>query len=316
VLMGVTRESLTSELKLVRRGLGLYHPQLARRLGPGLRDVCEATGTEPDLRNKVITRLRVAAGTLPDELSTAVLAALGVHPAVRQLHKLEDRVDWLADRLNRDARTARRRMDEACGMLAEHLAAGRSTRNAGALPSSGWYIETAQSVMVMDAEAPTAIERRVAVAEQDGIEQLVLSRTIPPDGDKPPDLHAQMLFGGVLGLKEWDSESRFRLVLNLPTTLRAGDRHEYSILWRQPPDRPMRPHYVLTPALRIDHFDLHVRFDRAAPPDRVFRVADAFHRDLDEQPRDRDEVEIDPSGEVHLEFQRLTPGHGYGLRWT
>ncbi len=44
----------------------------------------------------------------------------------------------------------------------------------------------------------------------------------------------------------------------------------------------MRPYYVFTPVLRVDHFDLHVRFGPDKPPGRVFRVADAFDRDLDE----------------------------------
>jgi hypothetical protein len=311
---GVSAESLTAELKLIRRGLGVHHPDLARRLGPGLREVCGITGDEPELRTKVITRLRDAALTLPADLGTALLVGLNAHPDVRGLPKLEDRVDWLAGRLNRDVRTARRRMDESARMLAEHLASGRRARRA-TLPSTGWHIATAQSALVLDADVPTSIERRVVVAEHDGLDQLVLARSVPPAEDGKADVHPQMLFGGVLGLKEWDTGSRFRLVLDLPVTLRAGDRHEYSILWRTPPDRPMRPYYVFTPVLRVDHFDLYVRFDRAAPPARVFRVADAFHRDLDEPPRDRDEIRPDRSGEVHLEFQNLAPGHGYGARW-
>jgi hypothetical protein len=315
VLIGATAETLTAELKLIRRGLGVYHPNLARRLGPGLREVCGITDDEPELRTKVITRLRDAAGTLPPELGIALLVSLGAYSEVRGLAKLEDRVDWLAARLNRDVRTARRRMDEAARMVADHLAAGRRARR-DTLPTSGWHIVTAQSVMLLDTEVPTSIERRVVVAEHDGLDQLVLARSVPPADAGTPDIDAQMLFGGVLGLKEWDTGSRFRLVLNLPVTLRAGDRHEYSILWRNPPDRPMRQHYVFTPVLRVDHFDLHVRFDREQPPARVFRVADAFHRDLDEPPRDRDEIEPDRSGEVHLEFQDLAPGHGYGARWA
>jgi hypothetical protein len=153
------------------------------------------------------------------------------------------------------------------------------------------------------------------VAEHDGLDQLVLARSVPPADNGRLDVHPQMLFGGDLGVKEWDTGTRFRLVLELPVTLRAGDRHEYAILWRNPPDRPMRPYYVLTPVVRVDHFDLHVRFGRARAPERVFRVADAFHRDLDEPPQERDAVEPDRCGEIHLEFEDLAPGHGYGARW-
>ena len=172
VLTGRTPESLTAELKQLRRGLGLYHPDLAKRLGPGLRDVCGVTDGDPDLRSKVITRLRDAAGTLPPELSMAAQAALGVHPETRALHKLEERVEWLARRLTRDVRTARRRMDDACAMLGEHLGAGRDGRRPS-LPSTGWHIESAQSAVLLGDGPMAAYERRVVVAEHDGLNQLV-----------------------------------------------------------------------------------------------------------------------------------------------
>jgi hypothetical protein len=311
----ITGDSLAAELKVVRRGLGLYHPDLAQRLGPGLLAVSRAETGDPDLRGKVITRLRNAATALPSELSVAALAALGIHPDIRHLQKLEDRTDWLARRLNRDVRTARRRMDDAFGMLAENLAAGLAGGR-GTAASAGWYIESAQSVMLMDTDVPTAIERRVVVAERDGIDQLVLVRSMPPTGAGRPEVLGQVLFGGVLGVREWESASRFRLVLDLPTTLRAGDRHEYSVMWRQPPDVPMRPYYVFIPVLRVDYFDLHVRFDRTAPPARVWQIAEAFHRDLDEDPRDRDEIQLDRCGEVRVEFESLAPGYTYGARWA
>lgn len=310
----ITTASLTAELKLLRRGLGLYHPDLQRRLGPGLREVCAAGADGPDLRGTVIGRLQSAAAVLPSDLSVAVLAALGIHPETRHLAKLEDRADWLAHRLNRDARTARRRIDQGCGMLAETLAAGRRGRR-GSASSTGWYIESAQSVMLMDTDVPTAVERRVVVAERDGIDHLVLSRSVPPSSSGRPEVSGRVLFGGLLGLREWESTSRFRLVLDLPTTLRTGDRHEYMVAWRQPADVPMRPYYIFVPVLRVDHFDLHVRFDHTAPPARVWQIADAFHRDLDEEPLDRDEIEVDRCGESHVEFDNLAPGHTYGARW-
>src|SRR5829696_2940044 len=258
-----TSQSLLAELKAIRRGLGLYQPDLAARLGPGLREACGVADQDPaeTVRRKVVTRLRDAAAMLPGDLSVSALAALGLHPEVRDLARLQDRVGWLAARLRRDVRTARRRMDEACGMLAEIAAAGEAGRRTG-----GWNLVTAQAMLVLDAGAPYAVERRVVVAEHDGIDQLVLRRSVPPDAAGPADVQAQVLFGGLLGTKEWDTATRFRLVLHLPVPLRAGDRHEYCILWRNPPDRRMRPYYVFTPAIRCEHFDLHVRFDLHRPP--------------------------------------------------
>lgn len=315
-MTAIPPEALVAELKTARRGRGLYHPDIAARIGPGLRLACGIGETDSTaaIRSKAISRLRDAAGTLPGELSVAALAALGIHPEVRDLPQLQDRVDWLAERLRRDVRTARRRVDEACALLAESAAAGRTAVRAGR-PPGGWHVESCHAAVLLDGEAPSSLERRVVVAEHDGIDQLVLGWSVPRAGEGGHDLHAQVLYGGLLATKERDTATRFRLVLELPVTLRGGERHEYAIQWRIPPDQPMRPHYVYVPANRCDYFDLHVRFDRRKLPDRVWRVTDSFHRDLDENAPDADAVPVDRAGEVHVEFDDLMPGHGYGIRW-
>ena len=54
-----------------------------------------------------------------------------------------------------------------------------------------------------------AYERRVVVAEHDGLSQLALSRTVPPtESGGRPDVSGTVLFGGVLGIKEWASQER------------------------------------------------------------------------------------------------------------
>lgn len=314
--MAVVPEALAAELKVARRGRGLYHPDIAGRIGPGLRLACGIADADlpSAVRAKAISRLREVAGTLPEELSVAALAALGIHPEVRDLLQLQDRVDWLAGRLRRDARTARRRVDEACALLAES-AAGR-TGGTGGRRSSGWYVESFHAAVLLDTDTPASLERRVVVAERDGLDRLVLGWSVPRAGGGGHDLLAQVLYGGVLVEKERDTASRFRLVLELPVTLRAGERHEYGMLWRIPPEQPMRPHYVFVPANRCDHFDLRVRFDRRTLPDRIWRVTESFHRDLDEKLPDGDRIAVDKAGEVHLEFDDVLPGYGYGIRWT
>lgn len=316
-MTALTPEVLVGELKTARRGRGLYHPDIDSRIGPGLRLACGISDTDlsATIRSKVISRLRDAAGTLPGELSVAALAALGIHPEVRDLSQLQDRVDWLAERLRRDVRTARRRVDEACALLAESAAAGRTAGRPGRRPG-GWYVESFHAAVLLDTDTPSALERRVVVAEHDGIDQLVLGWSVPRVGEGEHGLQAQVLYGGVLGgAPARDTSTRFRLVLALPVTLRAGDRHEYSILWRIPPDQPTRPHYVYIPANRCDYFDLRVRFDREKLPEQIWRVTDSFHRDLDENAPDSDLVTIDRAGELHLQFDDLMPGHGYGIRW-
>jgi len=315
--MTVRAEELAAELKAARRGRGLYHPDIRTRLGPGLRGACGVGAADPpaEIRTKAITRLRLLTRALPEELSDAVQAALGIHPEVRDLLQLQERVDWLARRLRRDTRTARRRIDEACVRLAETAAAAGAAAALGLRPG-GWYVESFHAVVTLDTDTPMTVERRVVVAERDGLDHLVLGWSVPrADGGGPQDVLVQVLYGGVLVAKERDTGTRFRLVLELPVTLRAGESHEYGLLVRIPPDQPMRNHYAYIPATRCDFFDLRVRFDRRRLPDRVWRVSEAFHRDLDERRPSGEFLAPDRAGELHVQFHEILPGHGYGIQW-
>src|SRR5205823_7552443 len=85
---------------------------------------------------------------------------------------------------------------------------------------------------------------------------------------------------------------------------------------RVPRDQLMRPHYVFTSPRRCDLFDLRVRFDPARLPDRVWRVSEAFHRDVDDPGPSDDLLTVDSAGELHVEFHDVRPGFGYGARWS
>jgi hypothetical protein len=98
--------------------------------------------------------------------------------------------------------------------------------------------------------------------------------------------------------------------------LRIGESHTYSVLTQLPPERLMQKHYAYTPYTPCDFFDLRVRFDRKNVPGRVWRVSEAFHRDLDERHVVGELLTVDPSGEVHLTFEGLVPGLGYGVQWA
>ena len=311
--MSVSAEQLVEELKMARRGRGLFHADV-RRIGTGLREVCGVGPTDlpAEVRAKAVSRLRDVAGTLPADLAEAAMVALGIHPEVRNLPQLQLRVDWLAARLQRDTRTARRRIDEACALLAAN-AVVRPTAATGR--GRDWYVASYHAVLVLDAGAPTALERRTVVAEADGLDRLVLGLTVPRVSAGEHDVELQMLYGGVLAGKDRATASRFRAVVDLPAPLRSGERHEYGMLVRIPPRQRMRPHYVYTPSGRCDRFDLRVRFDRRHPPEGVWRVVDAYPRDLDEEPTGQ-LLPVDRAGEVHVAFDEILPGHGYGVRWA
>jgi hypothetical protein len=101
-----------------------------------------------------------------------------------------------------------------------------------------------------------------------------------------------------------------RVALRLPQPLREAERHEYSVMTTLPPTLAMQKHYAYTPATRCDRFHLRVRFDPDRAPRAVWRVADAFHRDLDERVMDGEPLQLDGCGDLETSFEDLLPGHG------
>ncbi|HSV67221.1 MAG TPA: hypothetical protein VLJ59_15090 [Mycobacteriales bacterium] len=322
--MGAPSTDLLIELKVLRKGRGLYAPKIDAQVGPALRTLCGIDGDDDAavMRQKLVDRLSEFAQTLPPDLELAVTAALALHPDAHQLF-LNERIRWLADRLGRDDRTARRRVDEGLDRLAEAAAAGRGRVSperpaGGGSMQEGWYVDECHALLRLDRPSPEAIERRVIVADRDGIDEIVAAITLPrhPAGRRGShDLIVEVLYGATLVRKEHDTPSRFRFVLSLPTTLRAGERHEYMLVLRVPPDQPMRSHYVFTSPRRCDLFDLRIRFDPDRMPEDIWKVNGAFHRDIDDEEPVGDRLHPDSACEVHVQFRDLSPGFGYGAQW-
>jgi hypothetical protein len=72
---------------------------------------------------------------------------------------------------------------------------------------------------------------------------------------------------------------------------------------------------VLFPKGRIERFRLRIRFGQDRVPHRMWRVDEAFHRDIDNLLPTGPELELDGVGEVEVEFRGTRPGHGYGAQW-
>ena len=316
-MTGVIRpsEPLAEEIKAVRRGGGLHHRTVADRVGPELARVCGITDgdTLSVVRTKLIDRLDRAAEELPDELAMSVRAALGIQPETERMLQLQDRVDWLARELRRDVRTARRRVDEACGRLAEVLAAGSPAPSPPHGP--GWYVADFHAVALLDRADPVTIERREIVSDRDGLDEITLGFSLR-DAGSPTELGMRVLYGGQLAQPEAASGSRMRVALRLPRPLQQAERHEYSVMITLPPTLAMQQHYAYTPSTRCDRFHLRVRFDPERAPERIWRVAHAFHRDLDERVMAGEALHPDSCGDLQTSFEDLLPGHGYGVQWA
>lgn len=324
--------AIATEIQALRRGRGL-RGDVAGRIGSLLREL--ATGTRPALgagtapagggdeakvRGDLADRLGVLARKLPEDLRMAILAALALHEATAGMRTYEQRKEWVAEQVDRGARTAERRIDEAQDLLAQEVAA-ELTRQRGRpqAETDKWYIERFDAVYLLDGEMPEAIERRVIRSSVDGLAELATALDVPVDAGQPRlQLKLEMISGGELDLVEERTRTRTRYVIKLPRPLRFGEPHEYEMKVQVLPGGPVRDYYVFRPERRCDRFDLRVRFDRRRMPVWVRRVAgeDVYsYNTYDGVPVADELVSVDYTGEAAASFTGLRQHFGSGLQW-
>jgi hypothetical protein len=305
---------LVNELKVLRKGRGLYTSRIAERVGPAIRDVSgvaddDAPGT---IRHKVTDWLERLADELPADLRIALLAAFAIGPEVR-LPLYQDRVTWTATYLDRDPRTVRRRIDEAIDHVAQLATAGPLPPRAGTA-ETGWHTAELRMMLVLDRVRPEAVEQRRIVSDQDDLTELDLAVTRAM-ASTDPALEVDVFYGGTLADRGMESSERRAFALELPRSLARGESHDFAVHYRLSGEEAMRPHVVCVPKRPCTLFDLRVRFDRARPPARVWLLRGVFQRDISDPVRRGDTPEVDEAGEIHLAFHDLTPGLAYGVRW-
>lgn len=182
----------------------------------------------------------------------------------------------------------------------------------------GWYIESFKALLRLDVDPVEAIEQRVIVATRDGVDELATTICVPRhqgDAGASHQLDAELLHGGSLVLREQPYETFFRNVIALPKPLRAGERHEYAMRLRLPPGQPMAAHYVHVPFRRSDSFELRVRFSGEHLPPAVWRVTGVPNTVIYERRPPAETISPDIFGEVHVAFQEMRVGFGYGICW-
>jgi hypothetical protein len=230
----------------------------------------------------------------------------------------KDRMSWLSAQLRCSYRVALRRVDLAERLLAEEITREllrRRGRTANA--PCGWYLEEFRTVLRLETPSPEAHEHRRVVASADDLREVMASLDVPRDADQPrTDLAAEILYGGQLVRRERPTDSRFQYMVQLPKPLRTGEAHEYGLLLRVPSHESMRPHYVFTPELRCDRFELRVRFPAGRRPRWVRRVEGETVRTFDAARHGNDLLLLDGAGELHVQFRNLTMYLGYGVQWA
>lgn len=317
--MPLDSTALDAELRRLRKGAAMRHPQLLTRLGPQVR---LAFGISPRddawaARGKVAGAVRALLGNRSADLQTAALAALGLAPETDQ-RRLSDRQEWLAGRLFCDVRTARRRMDEAFTELVDAILEDNARRCRITSPDDGWAVRRFRATLRLDRPGPELYEQRTIQVTAGARDRIVCRLSVPRacDGREQPDVSARATYGGKIVEATRVSPEHFQFTLALPRLLRQGETHDYGIVFVLPPGQPMRSHYVYQPLLSCDEFELIVRFAPAAPPEQVWRLVGLPIRVVDGADAGRDALPLDENFAVQLAFRDPRQGLAYGVKWT
>lgn len=290
---------------------------LLERAGPTLRALAgiDDSTSENEARRRLVTYLNDLADELPEDLRTALRVGLALHEDA-QCRFLEDRMQWLATELDRDVRTARRRVDEAIRSA--------ETMRAKTAPASdnyahdGWYLERFRTLLYLDGAQPTAIEERTVVARHDALSEVIISTSIPCPAGADRERHQAdltILYGGSLARIERPSNTYFRYFVRLPQPLMRGESHEIGVSMRIPVNQPINPRYALQPLRRCDEFDLRIRFGAGNRLAGVWNMEGIPRGMADDFTAANARVDTDDAGEIHLNYQHLLVGLVYGARW-
>lgn len=318
--------ALADELSALRRGRGVMTGDLRERLGPTLQALAgvNPASSQEEARRRLIVYLDDLGRELPEDLRLAFSASLALKADV-QHRFLEERIRWLAARLQRDVRTARRRVDEAIRTVAASVDV--PTPGGSAYLQVGWYLARLRTLLRLDGDQPIAVEERTVVARDDGLTEIVISTSVPrhaiadPRGVGIPNsckqrLEFAVIYGGSLTHCEQPSASYFRYFIRLPRGLGQGETHEIGVAITIPHDQPFNPRYTFQPMRRCDEFDLRVRFGAHSQPEYVWHIAGLPRGMVDDFANADALVRPDPAGDIHLRYQHLRIGLAYGARWS
>ncbi|MCP2242752.1 hypothetical protein [Lentzea aerocolonigenes] len=295
--------NLVRELKTLRKGRGVHAGRIVDKVGAGLAAACGITRADGPAaaRQKLVTRLTELVEQLPEDLQLAARAAFGLIPDVR--HPLyQERVGWVAAMIDRDARTVRRRVDEAVDQLAE-LAVTTARRDDG-----GWHTAELSVAVALDQGQPEVLERYQVVVDSDGVDSLEFASVFPV---RRRDVDVHLLYGGTLQDRGSPLERPgFTLVPAEP--LARGATYDFAVRYRLLNRDAMHPCVLHVPERPCEVFDLRVRFEHDRK--RFVRTFDGVLQRSDTEPSGNQHA-VDRAGEIHVRFRRLLPGLLYGARW-
>jgi hypothetical protein len=314
--VAVDPDVLAEELRVLRRGLGARHPQLTKRLGPQITQLCNIGPDDGPVaaRRKLADAVHRLLGDESKETRLAIDAALALHPEADHRY-LGARQRWLAEKRNFHERTARRRVDEAIEILVRLASGAEQDRE----PEDAWQVQSIRAFLRLDGPSPELTDQRTVLITRDNVDEIITRFSLPRWAGAAAgshDLITELLYGGRIRDHERPSVEHFRYFVELPRRYHRGETHEYGIRFRIPPGQPMAPHYALVPLLTVKSLDLTVRFAPSRLPLRAWRLDGVPPRMIDSPLPGHDKLlQVDRFGEVRISFRNLRQGFGYGARW-
>ncbi len=310
-------ERVAKEIRQLHKGRGLQAGDLDSRLGPLLGELAGTTEAAAR-RQALLAEINRCVGQLLDDYRMAIGASLALSAETIDEPLFTRRASWLADKLDRDTRTALRRIREAEWRLAELIAA-ELRRRRGRIPMApdGWYVAELRTVLRLDGDSIVSEQDRRIVSTREDLTEVMAWLDLPSDTNQPEgELRAEIRYGGRLLRKEQPSRNRFNLMAQLPKPLQPGEEHRYGLSLRMPRHMLKLPHCLMTPECQCDRFDLTVRFDPARLPDWIRRVDGETVRTFENRQPVGELLVPDAAGEVHQEFRDLALYLGYGIQWA
>jgi len=310
-------ERVAKEIRQLHKGRALQAGDLDSRLGPLLGELAGTTEAAAR-RQALLAEMNRCAAQLLDDYRMAIGASLALSAETIDEPLFTRRASWLADKLDRDTRTALRRIREAEWRLAELIAAELQRRR-GRTPVApdGWYVAELRTVLRLDGDSIVSEQDRRIVSTREDLTEVMAWFDLPSDTNQPEgELRAEIRYGGRLLRKEKPSRNRFNLMAQLPKPLQPGEEHRYGLILRMPRHMLKLPHCLMTPECQCDRFDLTVRFDPARLPDWIRRVDGETVRTFENRQPVGELLVPDAAGEVHEEFRDLALYLGYGIQWA
>ncbi|MFB7272108.1 hypothetical protein [Streptomyces sp. NPDC056244] len=317
--MEFSAAEVLSELKDLRRGFGMEDPHALARAGRALRYIAGVAAEDNPARQreKIKSCLLEWTRALPLDLSFYSRVALALDGSGAE--RFERRLRRIAVELDRDARTARRRVDEAFERLAEE-AMGAVVPPQPRRPGTPWHLRSLKTLVLLGSQGAEVIEERRIVSHQDGLTEISHSSTFAATGMEthtvdPGGVEITVLQGGTLSGSTWLSATRLGLRVRLPHAVDAGHSHALTFRTSALGGKALAPYYVCTPRFPCERFDLTVRFDGCPPPHRVWRLDDELPLEAGDISLCRGAVDVDAVGEARAAFTDLEPNRSYGLGW-